>query len=330
MVPPHDPDGIAQALADPSRRSILEALRLGRKSVTELCELTGLKQPNLSNHLAKMRAQNVVRAERAGRFMYYTLEAPFAEVLLRMHAVATLGARFRLTDDGGIVDGPVRSGITHNDTAQLASQLLGYLLKSDEVSCSFLLNHMLAANFGMAKIYLEVFQPALRSIGDLYERGEVDEAHEHVASAIVERMMARVAEICLPTTEQNCHAVLGCVAGNLHSVGIRMLADWLHSDGWKVTFVGADVPTASFVGLVALEAPDLVVVSISLENQLEELGSLLRGLRILRDEGQFFKTALGGHFKVAPFLELRHDEFVAGDLDDFSEQVEKLSCGKGD
>ncbi len=320
MVRMHDPDGIAQALADPSRRSILEALRLGRKSVSELCEITGLKQPNLSNHLAKMRAQNVVHSEREGRFIYYSLEAPFAEVLLRMHAVASRGARRRLKPGDSADHGAGADGMSIESSA-LASQLLQYLLAGDEAACSAVLNNMLSANFGMAKIYLEVFQPALRLIGDLYEQGKVDEAREHVASAIVERMMARVAEICLPAVHRDCHAVLGCVAGNLHSVGVRMLADSLHADGWKVTFVGADTPTNSFIDLVALEAPDLVVISVSLENQLAETRNLLAGLRNLRDSGQMFRTALGGHFKVGPYIDLRIDEFIADDLDDFTNKV---------
>ena len=45
----------------------MEHLRVGRKSVSELVHLTHLKQPNVSNHLAKMREQGLVRAERSGR-----------------------------------------------------------------------------------------------------------------------------------------------------------------------------------------------------------------------------------------------------------------------
>jgi methanogenic corrinoid protein MtbC1/DNA-binding transcriptional ArsR family regulator len=325
MVRLRDPDGIAQALADPSRRAILEALRLGRKSVTELCEVTGLKQPNLSNHLAKMRHQNVVRAERAGRFMYYSLEAPFAEVLLRLHAVATLGVS-RKHEGNGTASGEQPANLNRADAGDLAEQLLSCLLQGDEASCSNLLNYMLSLKFSMTKIYMEVFQPALQSIGDLYELGQVDEAHEHVASAIIERLMARVSEIYHPNIQVERRAIMGCVAGNLHSLGIRMLADSLDAIGWRVTFVGANVPTASFVELVATEAPNLVVISIALAEQVTELQALLADLRALRDMGQEFWTALGGNLNLGQSVQVRADEFVAQDLEEFMSRVSELTA----
>src|ERR1044072_9281712 len=68
-------------LAEPSRRLILAELRGGPKTVTELVEATGLKQPNVSNHLAKMRHRGTVRATKVGRQVYYTLSSP------QVHAV---------------------------------------------------------------------------------------------------------------------------------------------------------------------------------------------------------------------------------------------------
>ena len=98
MRPHNDPDVLSQALAEPSRRALLENLRYGQKTVTQLVVATSLKQPNVSNHLAKMKQQGIVRAERIGRQVYYSLSAPFADVLMRMHEIAadSATAGFRL------------------------------------------------------------------------------------------------------------------------------------------------------------------------------------------------------------------------------------------
>jgi DNA-binding transcriptional ArsR family regulator len=77
------------ALAERSRRALLENLRNGQKAVTELLCATQLKQPNVSNHRAKMRMQGIVRAERIGRQVYYPVAMPFADVLLRMYKYAS-------------------------------------------------------------------------------------------------------------------------------------------------------------------------------------------------------------------------------------------------
>lgn len=62
-----------RGFADPSRLTVLEALRDGQRCVTDLVEATRLSQPNLSMHLACLRDCGLVRARRNGRFVYYEL-----------------------------------------------------------------------------------------------------------------------------------------------------------------------------------------------------------------------------------------------------------------
>ena len=62
-----------RGFSDPSRLSILESLREGALTVTEIVEATGLTQSNVSNHLACLRDCGLVAAEQEGRFVYYAL-----------------------------------------------------------------------------------------------------------------------------------------------------------------------------------------------------------------------------------------------------------------
>ena len=62
-----------RGFADPSRLSILEALRDGECTVSELVRATGLTQPNVSNHLACLRDCGLVSLRQQGRFAYYSL-----------------------------------------------------------------------------------------------------------------------------------------------------------------------------------------------------------------------------------------------------------------
>ena len=63
---------VAAAIAEPSRLRLLQALS-EPASVTELAERTGLRQANVSNHLARLRASGLVRAARRGRLVEYRL-----------------------------------------------------------------------------------------------------------------------------------------------------------------------------------------------------------------------------------------------------------------
>lgn len=72
-----------RGLADTSRLAILEALRPGEKTVSELVVSTGLSQPNASGHLACLRECGLVTSRQMGRFVYYSLADPRIDVLLR-------------------------------------------------------------------------------------------------------------------------------------------------------------------------------------------------------------------------------------------------------
>ena len=71
-----------RGFADPSRLALLEALRAGARSVSELVERTGLTQPNVSNHLACLLGCGLVEREARGRFAFYRLADARVEALL--------------------------------------------------------------------------------------------------------------------------------------------------------------------------------------------------------------------------------------------------------
>lgn len=72
-----------RGLADMSRLALLEALRDGEKSVSELVAITGLSQPNVSHHLACLKDCGLVVSRQEGRFVYYALADPRVEDVLR-------------------------------------------------------------------------------------------------------------------------------------------------------------------------------------------------------------------------------------------------------
>jgi DNA-binding transcriptional ArsR family regulator len=70
---------LTRALCDPSRRTIIQALRAGPLSVDDLRLLVGRTTPGTSQHLRVLRELGIVEAQRAGTARYYRLGAgPFA------------------------------------------------------------------------------------------------------------------------------------------------------------------------------------------------------------------------------------------------------------
>lgn len=73
-----------RALAHPTRIRILERLVEGERTVQNLQETLALEQPIVSQHLAALRAKNVVTVRRAGTLAHYALRSPLVAELLRV------------------------------------------------------------------------------------------------------------------------------------------------------------------------------------------------------------------------------------------------------
>lgn len=73
-----------RGFSDPSRLSILEALRNGPATVSEIVSRTGLSQSNVSNHLSCLYDCGLVDRNQKGRHVYYRLSDSRVEELLQM------------------------------------------------------------------------------------------------------------------------------------------------------------------------------------------------------------------------------------------------------
>src|SRR5690242_19200431 len=64
---------LCQTMVDPTRLEMLSLLGEGPKAVKDLVALLGLRQAKVSQHLALLRQRRIVRAERVGNEMHYSL-----------------------------------------------------------------------------------------------------------------------------------------------------------------------------------------------------------------------------------------------------------------
>ncbi|MDX1579998.1 MAG: metalloregulator ArsR/SmtB family transcription factor [Alphaproteobacteria bacterium] len=76
---------LLKSLAHENRLLILCQLADGEKSVSQLAQLLSVRQPTLSQHLARLRAEELVATRRDGNVIYYRLAneqvRPVIEVL---------------------------------------------------------------------------------------------------------------------------------------------------------------------------------------------------------------------------------------------------------
>ena len=64
---------MCKTISNPRRQAILDTIRNGEMTVSELIEKTGISQANLSQHLSILRSKGVVNTRRDGNNVYYSL-----------------------------------------------------------------------------------------------------------------------------------------------------------------------------------------------------------------------------------------------------------------
>lgn len=69
----HSVEAAFQALADPTRRAVLDMLRYGPRPAGQIAEAFPVSRPAISKHLRQLRRAHLVQEHRRGRHRYYQL-----------------------------------------------------------------------------------------------------------------------------------------------------------------------------------------------------------------------------------------------------------------
>ena len=151
-------------------------------------------------------------------------------------------------------------------------------------------------------LYLQVFQPALREIGRLWQMKKISVAQEHFCSAATQIVMSQL----LPreSAAERCGrgVVVACVSGDLHEVGARMVGDFFEMAGRDTYFCGANTPHAAVVQSVVERAADVLAVSATMGYHLHAMQDLIDVVRA-DPRCARLRVMVGGHpFTVDPAL----------------------------
>lgn len=154
---------------------------------------------------------------------------------------------------------------------------------------------------GAGAVYTDVLLPAQREVGRLWHAGELSVAEEHLVTAATLRAMSVVASQA-PRSMANGRTVLvAAVAGNVHDVGLRALADMYQLAGWRVIFVGSDVPLQDLPAMLAFFETDLLMLGATLATHVPRVAQAILSIRE-RCERPVRVVVGGAAFDEAPEL----------------------------
>jgi methanogenic corrinoid protein MtbC1/DNA-binding Xre family transcriptional regulator len=167
------------------------------------------------------------------------------------------------------------------DLQKTRQDLLNALVEGNQLTSIRLLDNAIALRWEPSIVYVNVIAHCLAEIGSRWHSGELTIATEHRATQLALRLLARAQDTYATSRRVGRRAVITSVEGDNHIIGGLTFADLLRFEGWHVDFLGADSPVDSVVDIVEREAPDLVGLSVTIEEYLPNAAKTVSDLNRL-------------------------------------------------
>jgi methanogenic corrinoid protein MtbC1 len=168
------------------------------------------------------------------------------------------------------------------DASEMRTPVLKYLeaiLEGNRAAAESIILTEQQAGASVAAIYEQILAPAQQRLGWMWHRGEISVADEHFGSATTQSVMSQLRPYFQRLPIKGRSVVATSTPGDLHEIGLRMVADLFEIDGWHVTFLGANTPIADVVELLERRRFDLLALSVSTALTLRDAGELIEAIR---------------------------------------------------
>ena len=153
------------------------------------------------------------------------------------------------------------------------------LLANDRHQCRVIFEQWLASDTELRTLYEDLVRRSLYKVGDLWERGQISVATEHLATAITESLLNLAYPRLFASPRLGKSAIVACVANEYHQIGGKMIADLFELNGWRGYFLGANTPVRDVKALVEEKRPDVVALSVAVAFSLDTLVSAAAEIR---------------------------------------------------
>lgn len=185
---------------------------------------------------------------------------------------------------------------------EMQQVFLALLLHGDSQGCLKLVGQSLLTSDDLKHFYLEVVWPAMAKIGYLWESNQISVAEEHLATAIVGRLMAALYPRFAQFKVTMGKAVVSAGPNEFHEIGARMLADFMEMAGWDVTYLGANTPANEILDILKRNRPFIAALSVATVFNIEKAQQVIEMIKEDK-ETSHIKVMVGGiAFSGMPLL----------------------------
>ena len=182
---------------------------------------------------------------------------------------------------GASVPAPVGHQVLDREVELLLDAIKAF----DEAAANAIVDQALGG-FTLQSTLSALFLPALAELGAGWARGEVTVAEEHFATELLRARLLGLARGW--GTGTGPLALLACPPGERHDLGLIAFGLAIREHGWRIAFLGADMPTRT-IGETAQRLDSAAVIVSAVEARRFE-----RALALLRELAQYHAVLIGG------------------------------------
>jgi DNA-binding transcriptional MerR regulator len=226
----------------------------GHVRIGELSRRSGVSPELLRAWEHRYGLLRPVRSE--GGFRLYSPQDERRVAAMRSHLERGLSAaeaaRLTLDEENRSAPGDETPAL-----ARAAQELRATLDAFDDSAAHATLDRLLSS-FSVETVVREVVLSYLRDLGDRWERGEASVAQEHFASHLLRGRLLGLARGW--NRGVGPHALLACMPGEQHDLGLIAFGLALRDRGWRITFLGPDTPLDTLTDTATTLHPDAVIL----------------------------------------------------------------------
>lgn len=175
--------------------------------------------------------------------------------------------------------------------ADLVTALYRAVEALDGTEVEHLLRRSLAT-LGTGATVDSVVVPLMERIGEAWHAGGMNPAQEHLASAVVQQVLGEVLHDLARGAGGGRRIIVATPRGQRHGLGALLVALCAAAQGWRVTFLGVDLPVKDILHAVELTGAELVALSLAYPADDRTLAAELRAF--CRDLPERTQLLLGG------------------------------------
>ena len=133
-----------------------------------------------------------------------------------------------------------------SELGDLGQRYLGLLLAGNRHEASQLVTEAVKDGAPIKTVYIEVFQNSQYEIGRLWQLNEISVAQEHFCTAATQLIISQLYPYLFSHNKTGHRLVVACTGGDLHELGVRMVADFFEMEGWDTFYLGANTTATSW------------------------------------------------------------------------------------